>query len=160
MTRAQKFFSLLLRLSLGWLFLYAGWTKITNPGWVNGLVGYLQNGKTFPQFYSWLTQPEILPLIKILNEWGLTLLGLSLILGIFVRLSSVLGAVLMLLYYFPVLDFPKVGEHSYIVDEHIVYAAALLLLASLKAGRFFGLDEWCANLPFCSKHPKLRNLLG
>jgi len=96
--------------------------------------------KTSEGFYQWLLSPGILPAVNFINEWGLTLLGVSLILGIFVRLSSVLGAVLMLLYYFPVLIFPYAGKHSYLVDEHIIYALVLLLLAAMRAGRIWGLD--------------------
>ncbi|OGH15675.1 MAG: hypothetical protein A3C22_00170 [Candidatus Levybacteria bacterium RIFCSPHIGHO2_02_FULL_37_10] len=147
-----------LRISLGILFLYAGITKVVNPSW--SAAGYLKGATTFPDFYNFLLQPEILPIINFINAWGLTLLGVSLILGIFVRLSSKLGALLMLLYYIPILKFPFVGTHSFLVDEHIIYIASLLLLGSAKAGRFLGLEKWCSNLPICSKYPKLREWLG
>ena len=120
--------------------LYAGITKVLNPQW--SADGYLKGAKTFAGLYQWLLSPGILPVANFVNEWGLTLLGVSLILGIFVRLSSVLGAVLMLLYYFPVLVFPYAGEHSYIVDDHIIYAFVLLFLAAMRAGRIWGLDAW------------------
>ena len=157
MTKSQKISLFLLRISLGWLFFYAGITKVFNPEW--SAAGYLQGAKTFAGFYQWLLQPEILPIVNFLNEWGLTLLGVALILGVFVRLSSVLGAILMLMYYFPTLEFPYIG-HSYIVDEHFIYVLILLLFANLRAGRVWGLENWCSNLPICSKFPKLRNLLG
>lgn len=158
MTQFQKISLFLLRISMGWLMFYAGITKVLNPAW--SAAGYLKGAKTFVWFYQWLLQPNILPIINFINEWGLTLLGVSLILGVFVRLSSVLGAILMLLYYFPILDFPYPNLFSYIVDEHIIYVLALILLASLRAGRVFGLENWCANLPICSKFPRLRNWLG
>src|SRR3990167_4727620 len=120
MTKAQKIFLFLLRISLGWLFFYAGITKVLNPAW--SAAGYLKGAKTFVGFYQWLLDPAILPWLNLVNEWGLTLLGVSLIFGVFVRLSSVLGAVLMLLYYFEILDFPYPNAHSFIVDEHIIYA--------------------------------------
>lgn len=158
MTTFQKLFLFLLRISLGWMFLYAGITKVLDPNW--SAAGYIKGAKTFPEFYQFLLNPSILPIVNFMNEWGLTLLGISLILGIGVRLSSVLGAVLMMLYYFAALDFPYPNPNSYIVDEHIVYAAALLFLASLRAGRVWGLESWCSKLPLCSKFPWLRNLLG
>ncbi|TSC57130.1 MAG: hypothetical protein Greene041679_424 [Parcubacteria group bacterium Greene0416_79] len=101
-----------------------------------------------------------MPTVNFLNEWGLTLIGVALTLGIFVRIASVSGAVLMLLYYFPVLDGAHPNAHSLIVDEHIVYAAALLLLAAFRAGRVLGLENWCANLPLCARFPRLRSWLG
>lgn len=148
---------LILRLSMGWLMFYAGITKVLNPAW--SAVGYLTNAKTFAGFYQWIAQPAFLSFINFVNEWGLTLLGLSLVLGLFVRLSSVLGAALMLLYYFPVLEFPYVA-HSFLVDEHIVYALVLIFFAAGRAGRVWGLEKWCSGLPICSKFPRLRNLLG
>ena len=158
MTQYQKLFLVLLRLSMGWLFFYAGITKVLNPAW--SAAGYLNGATTFTGFYEWLTNPQILPTINFINEWGLTLIGITLILGVFVRLSAVLGAIMMILYYFPVLNFPNVGDYSYLVDEHIIYAIALLLLGSLRAGRIWGLENWCSNLPICSKYPSLRKLLG
>ncbi len=158
MTYYQKLFLVLLRLSMGWLFFYAGITKILNPNW--SAAGYLKGAKTFTGFYQWLASPEILPFTNFFNEWGLTLIGAALILGVFVRLSSVLGAAIMVLYYFPILVFPKVGTNSYLVDDHIIYALVLLLLAAIRAGQYFGLEKWCAGLPLCSRYPALRKLLG
>ena len=82
------------------------------------------------------------------------------IFGLFVGLSAKLGAVLMLLYYLPLLDFPYPNAHAFIVDEHIIYITALLVLGSFKAGRVWGLEEWCTNLPICSRYPRLRDWLG
>lgn len=148
----------LLRVSVGWMFFYAGITKVLNPEW--SAAGYLAGAKTFSGFYQWLITPGMLPITNFVNEWGLTMLGVSLILGIGVRLSSVLGALLMLLYYFPMLDFPYPNAHSYIVDEHIIYIFVLLFFAAVRAGRAWGLENWCANLPICSRFPRLRAWLG
>ena len=148
----------MLRVSLGWMFFYAGITKVINPAW--SAEGYLNGAKTFAGFYHWLASPGILPVTNFVNEWGLTLLGVSLVLGIFVRLSSTLGAFLMLLFYLPILQFPYPNAHSFIVDEHIIYIFALLSLGSIRAGRVLGLEKWCSDLPVCSKFPKLRDWLG
>ncbi|OHA25029.1 MAG: hypothetical protein A3D52_00610 [Candidatus Taylorbacteria bacterium RIFCSPHIGHO2_02_FULL_44_36] len=158
MTKTQKISLFLLRISLGWLFFYAGITKVFNPEW--SAAGYLKGAKTFVWFYQSLMGPNILPMVNFVNEWSLTLLGISLILGIGVRLSSILGAFLMLLYYFARLDFPYPDPNSFLIDQHIIYALVLLLFANLRAGRIWGLGNWCANLPICSKFPRLRNLLG
>ena len=140
MTKQQKISLFLLRVSLGWLYFYAGITKVINPEW--SAAGYLKGAKTFAGFYQWLTSPGILPLVNFVNEWGLALLGVSLIFGVFVRLSSVLGAVLMLLYYFVILDFPHPNAFSYIVDEHVIYALVLIFFAATRAGRVWGLENW------------------
>src|SRR3989344_2904866 len=150
-------FLLIARLAVGWLMFYAGITKILDPAWTSA--GYLGSAKTFSGFYSWFASPANIGWVNFLNEWGLTLIGISLILGLGVRLSSVFGALIMVLYWLPVLEFPYVG-HSFIVDEHIVYAAALMLLAALRAGRYYGLETWCSRLPICSRYPRLRSLVG
>ncbi len=158
MTHFQNVSLVLLRIATGWMMFYAGITKIIDLAW--SAEGYLKAAKTFPDFFQWFLQPAVLPFTNFINEWGLTLLGVSLILGIMVRASSLLGAALMLLYYFPVLEFPYAGPHSYIVDEHVIYFCVLLVLASMRAGRIFGLDRWCAGLPICSRFSTLRNWLG
>lgn len=158
MTQSQKFFLFLLRIVMGWMYFYAGIVKVIDPNF--SAAGYLQGAKTFAVFYQWLLSPNILPTVNFINEWGLTLLGVSLILGIGVRLSSILGGILMLLYYFPILNFPYPNPHSYLVDEHIIYAAMLFFFAAVRAGRVWGLENWCASLPVCSKFPTLRNWLG
>lgn len=137
MSSKQRLWLTLVRVSLGWLFFYAGITKVLNPEWSSE--GYLKGAKQFAGLYGWLASPGILPVVNFLNEWGLTLIGVSLILGIWVKFSSRFGALMMLLYYLP-LGFPYPNAHSYIVDEHLIYAFALLLLGALQSGRVWGLE--------------------
>ncbi len=158
MSKGQKISLFLLRISMGWMMLYAGLTKILNPNWSAAF--YLKDAKTFGGFFQWFLRPDILPVTNFLNEWGLTILGVSLILGIFVRLTSIYGVALMMLYYFPILDFPYPNPHAYIVDEHLIYAAVLLFFAAIRAGRAWGLEGLCSRLPICSKFPRLRAWLG
>lgn len=138
MSKLQKISIFLLRVSLGWLFFYAGLTKIIDPKW--SAAGFLNNAGTFPDFYHWLTGPSILPIVNFLNEWGLLLLGASLILGIFVRLSSFFGALLMILYYFAHLKFPYPDANSFIIDDHIIYTFVLMYFFATRAGKTWGLD--------------------
>lgn len=138
MTNFQKISLFLLRIAMGWMMLYAGLTKVLDPNW--SAAGYLQNAQTFGGFFRWFLTPGVLPITNFINEWGLTLLGVSLMLGLFVRWSSLLGFLLMLLYYFPVLRFPYIQPHSLIVDEHVIYALVLLVFAAVRAGRAWGLD--------------------
>ncbi len=158
MSTYQKLFLVLLRLSMGWMMFYAGITKVIDPTW--SAAGYLTSAKTFSGLFAWFASPGILPVVNFVNEWGLTLLGISLIFGIGVRLSSILGAVLMLLYYLPILDFPYPNPHAYLVDEHVIYFFVLFYFASVRAGRIGGLENWCSGLPICSRFPRLRAWLG
>jgi len=154
----QKFTLLFLRLSLGWVFLYAGLTKVLNPNW--SAAGYLKAAKTFPELYQWFASAENIGWVNFLNKWGLTLVGAALILGIGIRIASWAGAALMLLYYFPVLTFPKIGANSYIVDEHIVYISIFLVLGALGAQSSWGIYSWLKAKGLEQKIPWLAKLLG
>lgn len=127
----------LVRISMGWYMFYAGITKVLNPAW--SAEGYLQNAKMFSGFYTWLGSPEILPIINFINAWSLTLLGVSLLLGLFVRYSGPLGALLMILYYLP-LGIIHPNANSLIVDNHIIFALVLLYLSASDAGKMWGID--------------------
>lgn len=137
MNRLQIGFLFALRVSLGWLFLYSGITKVLDSSWTSA--GYLQHAQSFEFIFRWLAQPAVLPAVDFLNSWGQLLIGVSLILGLFVSFSAVCATVMMTLYYLA-LPFPKVDEHSFVVDQHIVYALSLLVLAVTHAGEFLGLD--------------------
>lgn len=158
MTKFEKISLTALRVATGWMMFYAGITKLMNPAW--SAEGYLRGAKTFPGLFAWFASPGVLPVVNFLNEWGLTLLGVSLILGFGVRLSSILGSVLMLLYYFPILDGWYPNAHSFIVDEHLIYAAALLVLAAVRAGRVWGVDGWGAVSPWGARFPWLTRWFG
>ena len=158
MTRFQSVSLFLLRVTLGWMFFWAGITKLLDPSW--SAAGYLNAAKTFAGFYHFLASPGILPLVNFLNGWGLTLVGAALVLGVFVRLASLAGGLIMVLYYLPILDFPYPNAHSFLVDEHVIYLFVFLVLASQRAGLIWGLEARCANLPICAKYPRLRSLLG
>lgn len=127
-----------LRVALGWMYLYAGASKIMDPAW--SAEGYLKSAKTFPSLYQWFASPGVLPVINLLNEWGLFLVGAFLLLGIFTRQMAMLAMGLMALYYLPILQFPYVGKNFFLVDDHIIFIAALYVLISHRAGRIWGLD--------------------
>ncbi|MBI2039248.1 MAG: DoxX family protein [Candidatus Niyogibacteria bacterium] len=158
MDQYQKYSLFALRVVMGVFFFYAGITKVMDPAW--SAAGYLKSAKTFPALYQWFASADVIPVVNFVNEWGLTLLGISLLFGIGVRLSSILGAVLMALYYFPILQFPLVGERAYLVDDHIIFIAALLVLAAFRAGRYWGLEKRCAGLSICRQFPALREWIG
>jgi thiosulfate dehydrogenase [quinone] large subunit len=152
MTKYQNIYLAILRISLGFVYFYAGISKILKPDW--SAVGYLSNAKTFANLYQWFALPEHISIINFINEWGLLLLGVSLIIGLGVRLSSSLGIMLMFLYYFPTLDFPYAGTSAFIIDSHIIYILILILFIILKAGRIYGLDA-VVTQKIDSKFPKL-----
>jgi thiosulfate dehydrogenase [quinone] large subunit len=79
---------------------------------------------------------------------GLLLIGLSLILGIGVRIAGLSSAVLVLLMWMG--NLPP--EHNPLIDEHVVYAALLVGLALVRAGQWYGLGNrlsrmWARSAP-------------
>ncbi|MCC6486326.1 MAG: DoxX family membrane protein [Candidatus Hydrogenedentes bacterium] len=135
----------LLRFGIGWHFLYEGVTKLADPGWTSA--GYLkQSSWVFADmFQAFASDPAMLRAIDLMNMWGLTLIGLGLILGAFTRTASVAGALLLFFYYIanppfvPVLGSSFEGNYLYI-DKNAVEFCALLVLAMIPTGRFAGLD--------------------
>ena len=140
-----KYVPPLLRIALGWLYLYAGLTKVFNPSWTSK--AYLEGATTMQGLYTWMTAPGMMQVVDFMNTWGLTLLGLSLILGIGMKISTRLGALLMVLYYIPILKFPMVGSHSFLVDEHVIYALTLLWIGISPDVRRLSLASSTKRLP-------------
>ena len=88
-----------LRVFVGWHFLYEGLTKLTSPSW--SAAGYLKQARgPLAELFRWLaTQPDLLANADLVTMWGLTLVGLFLILGLFTRLASLAGIGFILLFY-------------------------------------------------------------
>jgi len=136
-----------LRILVGWHFLYEGVAKITNPYWTSA--GYLQESEGW--FSDWFTSlansPGALAVADNLNQWGLVLLGLALLLGIFTRAAAVLGIILLALYYlaappFPGLEYAMPVEGSYlIVNKILIELAALLVILGFPTAHRVGLDR-------------------
>ena len=137
MTKFARVSLTLLRVGLGWMFFYAGLSKVLDPSWT--AAGYLSNAQSLPQLFDWFLAVQNIGWVDFLNQWGLLLIGAALILGLFVRFASFCGALMMVLYWLVVLDFPTVG-HGIIIDDHIIYVFAFLVLMALNAGRYWGLD--------------------
>jgi thiosulfate dehydrogenase [quinone] large subunit len=79
--------------------------------------------------------------------WGLIILGLFLMLGLFTRFAAIAGSLLVFSFYLalPPLDYsgfvlwtPQ-GTELY-VDKTLIEALALLLVGSFRTGRMLGLD--------------------
>ena len=137
----------LLRIIIGWHFLYEGLIKIVDPDW--SARTFLEGSRwVFGDLFRWMASGDTgLWIIDTLNAWGLTLIGLALILGIFTRLASWAGILILLSYY---LAYPPFGVYSYgalsegnylIVNKNLVELASLLVLAFTRSGEYFGLDH-------------------
>ena len=137
----------LLRIVIGWHFLYEGLTKIFNPAWTAR--PYLEGSRwIFGDLFRWMASGDTgIQIINFANEWGLTLIGLALILGIFTRFASWAGITMLVMYY---LAYPPFGGYSYgaategnylIVNKNLIELVCLLVLAFTRSDQFFGLDQ-------------------
>lgn len=152
-----------LRISLGFVFLWAFLDKTfglgySTPGarsWING--GSPTNG--------FLSHVEVGPLQSLFNAiagtwWadvlfmaGLLGVGLALILGVALKPAAVAGSVMMALMWaaeWPLAQFTSTGaangSSNPFMDYHLIYALAMIVLAVIGAGRYFGLGHWWARL--------------
>jgi thiosulfate dehydrogenase [quinone] large subunit len=136
-----------MRVLVGWHFLYEGLSKLTAASW--SAAGYMKQarGPFADLFRSIASQPNLLANADLITMWGLTLVGACLILGLFTRLASVAGIGFLLLFY--LCNPPFVGyfysipsEGSYlIVNKNLVEVCALLVILVTGSGRFAGLDR-------------------
>jgi thiosulfate dehydrogenase (quinone) large subunit len=137
----------ILRVVIGWHFLYEGVAKLMKPSW--SAAGYLlQSRGAFSALFRWMAgDASVLAVVNQLNMWGLTCIGLGLILGCFTRLASASGILVILLFY--LCNPPFVGyfysipmEGNYlIVNKNLVELAALLVILTTGSGRAAGLDR-------------------
>ncbi|MDR3261714.1 MAG: DoxX family protein [Tannerella sp.] len=135
----------ILRMAIGWHFLYEGIVKLTATHWTSE--SFLNNTHGFLSgFYHWLAAvPVRLEIVDYLNIFGLLLIGFALIIGIFGKWASVCGAFLLTLYYFA---YPPFGisllsasnGSVYIVNPLFVEAAVLVFLFCLKE-KGYGLEH-------------------
>ena len=158
----QRNFLLILRLIIGWHLLYEGVAKLLIPSWT--AAPYLATARGFMSgIFNWIaSHPDLLRLVDLLNIWGLILIGVGLILGIFLRSAAISGIVLLGLYYiahppFVGLDFgiPQEG-HYLIVNKTLVEMIALAVIAVFPAGYVFRLDQYILNLLAKGKRQKVK----
>ena len=136
-----------LRMLIGWHFTYEGLAKLTNPYWTSA--GYLQESQGWfsEQFISVAANPGLLTAVDYLNQWGLLLIGLALLVGVFTRLAGWGAAILLFLYYvaappFPGMEYSIPTEGSYlIVNKILIEFAAVLVLLGFPTSHQVGLDR-------------------
>lgn len=143
----QAFFLVALRIAIGWHFLYEGLVKLLSASWTSS--GYLMDSKGFmaPVFRSMASNPDVLKIIDFLNEWGLVLIGLGLILGMFTRIAAIAGMMLLAFYYLshpPFIGYsyalPSEGSY-FIVDKIMIELIALGVIYSFPSQFIIGIDR-------------------
>ncbi|WP_436970798.1 hypothetical protein [Micromonospora rifamycinica] len=142
-----------IRLALGWIFLWAFLDKAFGLGhettaatsWVNGgspTKGFLGSAATGP-FAGFYHSIAGIGLIDVLFMGALLAIGVALVLGVAMRLAAGAGALLTLMMWTVVLP----PANNPFMDDHLVYAAVLVVLALSGAGNTLGLGTFWARVP-------------
>jgi thiosulfate dehydrogenase [quinone] large subunit len=148
----------LLRILMSWVFLYSVIEHWGDHAYVGG---FLSHTKTFNAIYGAVATSSFLPVIDFLVRYGLLLIGLSLLFGFLVRISSPFGALVMLLFWTAHMDFPYIEDHNnYLLSYHLIYALVLLYFVVRGAGHVAGLDGWASKLDVVKRNDWLRWMIG
>ena len=171
--RALRAVTGVLRIGLGWVFLWAFLDKMFALGfstgrdaktgivdrfgdaaWLNGgspTKGFLSFGTKgpFADFYSSIAGAGWADWLFMM---GLLDIGLALVLGIGTRVAAVAGSALMVMMWSAALA----PETNPFMDDHLVYALTLIVLALMGAGRFVGLGRQWEQLSVVRHHGWLK----
>ncbi len=136
-----------LRMLVGWHFLYEGIAKLMTHGW--SAKAYLTGTRWIfsDLFHQMAASDGVMRVVDFLNIWGLILIGLSLMLGLFVRWSSIAGAVLLLFYFVAYPPIPgytmgTVTEGSYLwVNKTLIELVILLVFTAIPVDFFWSMDR-------------------
>jgi uncharacterized membrane protein YphA (DoxX/SURF4 family) len=142
-----EWFLTILRIVIGWHFLYEGISKIFAEAWSSA--PYLAGSRWIfaPLFNALAESTALTGIIDFINIWGMILVGLGLISGFLTRIAASGGA-LMLLFYFvayppiPGYMFGVPAEGSYLwVNRNLIEFFVLVVYIFISSESHFGLDR-------------------
>ena len=136
-----------LRIIIGWHFLYEGLAKLFNPNWTSS--PYLLDSKGFLSelFWSVGSNPGTVNFVDFLNTWGLIIVGFALIIGLFNRIATGTGILYLALIYLSHIpfytlsyNFPSEGSNL-LVNRTLIELVALIVLFVFPTGKLIGIDR-------------------
>lgn len=155
-----------LRLATGFIFLWAFFDKTFGLGfstpperaWLNGGTpsqGFLNSdavtGPLKPFFASIAS-----PATDVLFMLGMLGIGVAVMMGIGLRVSAVLGSLIMVMMYLAEWPFTALtASNNPLIDYHIIYGLALIAVAATYAGDTWGLGAQWRKLPIVKAQPWL-----
>lgn len=155
-----------LRLATGFVFLWAfldktfglGFATSPERAWIAGGTpsqGFLRSDSVtgpLKEFFASIASPAT----DVLFQLAMLGVGAAVMLGIGLRVSAVVGSFLMVLMYLAEWPFAaNTASTNPLVDYHIIYALALIVLAVLSAGDTWGAGAWWRKLPVVQRFPWL-----
>jgi thiosulfate dehydrogenase (quinone) large subunit len=148
-----------LRLATGFIFLWAFLDKTFGLGYSTPAARSWLNGGAPSQ--GFLKSPSVVGPLKSTfaaiasptTDWLFMIamlgIGIAVMVGIGLRVSAVVGSFVMVLMYLAEWSFGANAESTNpLVDYHIVYALALIVIAALSAGDTWGLGRQWKKLDF------------
>src|SRR4051812_16469768 len=171
--RWARYIAATIRLSLGWTFLWAFLDKAFALGHETGVdaqtgavdyfgpAAWIHGGSPTAGFLGFATKGPLADFYQGLAgnavvDWAFMLallgIGLALTLGIGMRIAAVSGAALLVMMWSAVLP----PANNLFMDDHLVYALVLVLLALVGAGKTFGLGRMWERIPFVASNGWLR----
>jgi thiosulfate dehydrogenase (quinone) large subunit len=160
--KAARYVSAVTRISLGTIFLWAFLDKMfglghETPGkesWLHGgspTDGFLAFGAVGPLsgFYHSIAGAAWADISFMI---GLLAIGVALITGVAMRLTAYAGGLLLVMMWSVVLP---PANHLF-MDDHLIYALVLAMLALTGAGATLGLGAWWQNQSLVRRLPILR----
>jgi thiosulfate dehydrogenase (quinone) large subunit len=164
LTRFAQFTLFLLRIAIGFVFLWAFLDKLfglsystpTSKAWINGgspTKGFLSGVNVGPLQSTYHSMAGTW-----WADWSfmiaLALLGVALIFGIALRPAAVGGTILLAMMWLAVYPPAKfdatgtaTGSANPFVDDHVLEALIIIVLAATNAGLFFGLSGIWRRMP-------------
>ena len=166
LTHTQQTALVVLRTLIGWHFLYEGLVKLVWPAWTRAGVplgrfssaSYLRSSTgPFSDVFRAFADASWLPWLDLLMAWGLLLVGLALMLGLFTQVACAGALLLLALFYLSWLPTRGVYEpgtegNYLLVNKNLVEAAAVAVVLAFRTGRIAGLDLVLAR-PHAGKAP-------
>jgi thiosulfate dehydrogenase [quinone] large subunit len=148
LTKWQLWSLVILRVAIGWHFLYEGIAKIMNPNWSS--IGYLMDSRGLFAgiFQSIAGNPDLLNIMDFINMWGLALIGAGLIVGLFTRIASIAGMALLAFYYLshPAIigvNYAMPTEGSYLwVNKNLIELLTLWVIVLFPTWKTIGMDRF------------------
>ena len=139
----------LMRIFIGWHFLYEGIIKLYNPDWTS--FGYIASAQgPLKPLFTLLASEPVLGIVDILNMGALIVVGITLIVGFYEKLGALIGIGLLAVYYLAHPSFPWLTEVNvegsyWFVNKNLIELAACLVIYQFPTGQYFGLSRVLKN---------------
>lgn len=160
--RAYRFTLAVTRLAIGWIFVWAfldklfglGHETLSKAAWINGgspTSGFLAHAPKgpFASFYNSIAGAAWADWLFMAALAGI---GIALMLGVTMRIAAASGAALLVMMWSAVLP----PANNPFMDDHLIYALVLGVLALTAAGKTLGLGRRWERIPLVTRHGFLK----